>query len=52
MKLIALLAVLVVTTWLGARALTAEQHAGPVGSAKQGQSVVDDARRAVGSAQP
>ena len=45
MKLVALLAVLVVVTWLGARALTSEQHAGP--TASQGQSIVDQARHDV-----
>ena len=45
MKLVALLVVLVVTTWLGARALTSEQHAGP--TASQGQSIVDQARQSV-----
>ena len=52
MKLIALLSVLVVVAWLGARSLIAEQHRDSVGSAQQGQQVVDGARRAVDAAQP
>ena len=52
MRFVALLAVLAVVAWLGARSLMAEQHRDSVGTAKQGQSVVDGARQAVDAGQP